>query len=166
VRIGDLATKAGVSPSLLRYYEEQGLLSSTRSEAGYRIYGPDALGRLGFIKRAKALGLSLEEVRRLVQTPSPMPESLEELRHVIAHKLVDTQSRIAELEALRGELEALHVRLGRAEPPCGHLGDCGCWLPTEQEVRLMTIELRDAECCDCCPGECPCEAEGCGCTEE
>ena len=163
MRIGELAKRAGVSTSLLRYYEEQGLLTSLRTETGYRVYRQDAVGRLGFIRRAKALGLSLDEVRQLVLEPGEATESLERLRHVIAHKLVDTQGRIAELEALRGELEALHVRLGRAAPPCGHIGDCECWLPTEKEVTQMTIELIAAECGECCGDACPCDDTDCDC---
>lgn len=91
MRIGELAKQAGLSTSLLRYYEDQGLLmSSSRTEAGYRVYGPDAAGRLGFIKRAKTLGLSLREIRRLIQEPTNSSTELARLSHAIAHKLADT----------------------------------------------------------------------------
>ncbi|MEX2598539.1 MAG: MerR family transcriptional regulator [Dehalococcoidia bacterium] len=166
MRIGELAGKAGVSTSLLRYYEEQGLLQPARTESGYRQYPPEAFGRLGFIKRAKTLGLSLDEIRQLLRDPVPAEQALARLRHVIAHKLVDTQRRIAELETLRTELETLHVRLGRSGPPCGHLGECACWLPTQEEVTQMTIEVREAACCDCCDeSACTCCEDGCDCCQ-
>ena len=110
---------------------------SVRSEAGYPLYGPKALGRIGFIQRAKALGLTLREVPLRVQQPTEPGTDLTRLRHAFAHKLVDTRRRIAELETLRAELEALHGRLGGLRPPCGHLGDCSYWLPTGEEMGCM-----------------------------
>ena len=99
LRITELARRAGVSAPTLRYYEEVGLLRpAVRSEAGYRLYGPEALGRIGFIQRAKALGLTLREIRLLVQEPTELGVDLARLGHALAHKLADTRRRIAELE--------------------------------------------------------------------
>ena len=70
MRIAELARRGGVSTATLRFYEEQGLLApATRTGAGYREYDGAAVHRLGFIRRAKALGLSLREVRSLVREP-------------------------------------------------------------------------------------------------
>ena len=67
MKIGELAELGGVAPSALRYYEAQGLLSPVdRTESGYRVYDSAALGRLGFIRRAQALGLSVRQIRRLL----------------------------------------------------------------------------------------------------
>src|SRR5438105_1037552 len=140
VRIGQLAKDAGVAPSALRYYEEAGLLTPVeRTEAGYRLYSTEAIGRLRFIQRAQALGLSLKEIQELVAAPAADAAAERgRLQHVVAHKLAVTEQRLADLGALRAELEAMYVRLTRAPgPDCGHVGDCGCWLPTEQEVRAM-----------------------------
>ena len=170
IRIGELAKLAGVSTSALRYYEEAGLLGpAARTEAGYRMYGPEALGRLQFVQRAKALGLSLQEVRQLLASPAAdVGAERDRLRHLVAHKLADTRARIAELQALDQELESLYLRLLRAPgPECGHVGDCGCWLATDEEVKAMANEVSccSAPCCqDCacslgqscdCP-DCPC----------
>src|ERR671939_410630 len=102
IRIGGLAKLARGSTSALRYYEEAGLLGpAARTEAGYRIYGPEAAGRLQFVQRAKALGLSLEEVRQLLATPpADVAVERDRLRHVVAHKLAETRARIAELHTL------------------------------------------------------------------
>jgi DNA-binding transcriptional MerR regulator len=162
-RIGELAKAGTVSTSLLRYYEEQGLLNPvTRSETRYRLYGSDAIGRLAFIQRAKSLGLTLREIRSLVQEPGDAATDLARLRHIIAHKLADTKQRIAELETLQDELEGLYLRLGHLAVSCGHVGDCQCWLPTGEEVKQMNAAVRKAECCTCC--DCPCQCDDGTCT--
>jgi DNA-binding transcriptional MerR regulator len=66
--IGELARRAGVRPSAIRYYEAKGILRSPgRSANGYRLYGPEAIIRLQFIRRSKRLGLNLAEVREVIE---------------------------------------------------------------------------------------------------
>src|SRR5690606_40887755 len=66
--IGELAKLAGVSRSMLRYYEEQGLLKpAARSAAGYRLYAPEAAQTLLFIQRAQRLGFSLADIQILLE---------------------------------------------------------------------------------------------------
>ena len=172
MRIAELARRAGVSNAALRYYEAQGLLAPTgRTEAGYRLYGRDALGRLGFIQRAKALGLSLREVRALLREPRERTDAagdVDRLRAAVAHKLTDTRRRIGELQTLARELEALQEHLGRGKPWCGRIGDCGCWLPTREEVIKMTELERetgaDDACATDCADDCSCDCgDDCGC---
>lgn len=162
LRIGELAKRVGLATSALRYYEEAGLLGpARRSEAGYRLYGPEAVGRVEFVQRAKALGLTLAEIRRLTASPAgDRREEAGQVRHLVAHKLAETRRRLGELRALEGELEQLYVRLLRAPAPdCGHLGDCACWLPTEEEVKTMREEVRASAAADCgC-----CDDPDCGC---
>jgi DNA-binding transcriptional MerR regulator len=131
-----------------------GLLGpASRAEAGYRIYGGEAIGRLQFFQRAKTLGLSIQEVRQLLTSPqSDVGTERDRLRHLVAHKLAETRSRIAE-------------RLLRVPgPDCGHLGDCGCWLPTDEEVKTVAKEVA---CCGqlCCPA-CACShGQSCDCSD-
>ena len=169
MRIGELAKRASVSTATLRYYEELGLISpAVRTAAGYRVYGCDALGRLGFIKRAQSLGLSLQEIRRLVSEPAGSPTDQARLRHAVAHKLADTRRRITELVTLAHELDALQARLGHGTVSCGRVGDCSCWLPTNEEVTIMTAEPRNTGGCNCCG--CTCPSDGacscCGCPDQ
>jgi DNA-binding transcriptional MerR regulator len=165
MRIGELARTAGLAPSALRYYEQAGLLpAGRRSEAGYRLYGPEAFGRLAFIRRAQALGLSVREIRRLVEGPHAGSDAeLSKLRRVVAHKLAEVERRVQELTGLRSDLEALYVRLLRAPglADCGHVGDCACWLPTEEEVRAMATDVQSVSDCSCC--DCPDCGDDCGC---
>jgi DNA-binding transcriptional MerR regulator len=171
MRIGQLAKKVGIAPSALRYYEEAGLLEPTdRTPAGYRLYPEAAVGRLQFIERAKTLGLSMREIQVLLESPKAgSADERSRLRHLVAHKLAETRSRVTKLEELRGELERLYLRLDRTPgPECGHLGDCACWLPTEEEVMRMSHETKGTEGCSCCGCECPgtdghCSCCGCSC---
>ncbi len=159
MRIAELARETGVSTSALRYYEARGLLrADARTPAGYRVYGCQAVGRVGFIQRAKTLGLSLAEIEALIRERSGPAEELR-IRHAIAHKLADTERRLAQLETLRSELLAMQERLKGGNPGCGRVGDCECWLPTDKEARLMA-----ANACSCCGCTCqPDECGGCGC---
>ncbi|HZT96100.1 MAG TPA: MerR family transcriptional regulator [Chloroflexota bacterium] len=160
--IKDVSAETGVSRSALRYYEDEGLLApSGRTAAGYRLYDCSAVGRVGFIQRAKSLGLGIREIKQLLQEPSDPATDGQRLRHTIAHKLHDTERRIDELETLRVELEALQARLGSAGGPgCGRIGDCECWLPTHKEVELMAQNA--CTCCDCtCPNDGTCTCCGC-----
>ncbi|HEV3312162.1 MAG TPA: MerR family transcriptional regulator [Chloroflexota bacterium] len=162
LRINDLSRQSGVASSALRYYEEAGLLApSSRTEAGYRLYDAGAVCRVGFIRRAKALGLTIREIQQLVREPADPATDQGRLRHAISHKLADTEHRIAELQTLRDELEALQARLGSTGGlNCGRVGDCECWLPTEKEVKAMATEA--CSCCDCtCPNDGTCTCCGC-----
>lgn len=164
MRIAELAERTGVSASALRYYEARGLLrADARTLAGYRLYRLPAVGRVGFIQRAKALGMSLREIEALLREAAEPPAQAR-IRHAVAHKLAQTQARIAELEALRSELLLMERRLNGGNPGCGHIGDCECWLPNDTEVAMAIQNVEGCSCCGCtCPstdGECGC----CGCS--
>ncbi len=172
MRIGQLAKAAGVATSALRYYDAAGLLGpATRSEAGYRIYQPGAVGRLQFIRRAQALGLSLREVRELLESrDGDVGAERDRVRHAVAHKLAVTRQRVAALQSLEEELQSLYIRLLRTPgPECGHVGDCACWLPTHQEVKMMDQEIaccgqEGCPDCSCTRGE-PCDCPDCPCCQ-
>ena len=67
ITIGAVARRAGVGIDTIRYYEREGLLPEPQRRAsGYRDYGPDVVERLRFIRRAKDLGFTLEEIRELL----------------------------------------------------------------------------------------------------
>lgn len=113
MRIGQLAALAGVSKDTLRFYEARGLIRSERGANGYRLY-PEGTARLvAYIRTAQRLGFSLSEIGghlpALWQTAEPDAAVAGLLRDKIA--VID--GRIAELTALRNELES---RLGEACP--------------------------------------------------
>jgi len=109
--IGRLAREAGVQPATLRYYERLGLLRPERRTAsGYRLYGPGALGRLRFIRRAQALGFSLEEVAQLLALSEDRRAPAAEVKRIARARLADVEARIRDLERIREGLKALEAR--------------------------------------------------------
>lgn len=106
--IAEVCERTGLSPRTVRYYEEIGLLPGVRRRAGgRRIYGPDALERLGFIHRLKRLGLCLAEIRELNDVHAlggSTAAMLARLHDLLDLHVADVDRRIAELSALRAEL--------------------------------------------------------------
>jgi MerR family redox-sensitive transcriptional activator SoxR len=69
--IGEVAARSGMAPSALRYYEEQGLISSSRTPGGARRYARSVLRRLAVIRAARNVGLALPEIRAALETLPP-----------------------------------------------------------------------------------------------
>ena len=115
--IAEMRSHAGVSARTLRYYEEMGLLPGVRRRAGgRRVYGADDLERLRFISRLKALGLSLAEIKELNAVygiGGSTRAMLARLDELLARHRADVEARIAELVALREEIDAYRDRVGR-----------------------------------------------------
>jgi DNA-binding transcriptional MerR regulator len=111
LRIGAVAAAAGVGVQTLRYYERRGLLTAARrTAAGYREYGPDAIRRVAFIRRAQAMGFTLDEIRALLTL------RVREAKRCQAVKLsaAAARTRVREhLETLR-RMDAVLGRLIRA----------------------------------------------------
>jgi Hg(II)-responsive transcriptional regulator len=121
VRTSELAERAGVNPQTLRYYERRGLLASPRrSTSGYREYPADALARLRFIKRARALGFSLDEAEELLHLAGGGPAACDAARELAAARLADIEARVADLARMRDSLAELVTRcdLPRADRAC------------------------------------------------
>lgn len=136
LKIGEVARMAGVPAKTLRYYEEFGLISPARQEeSGYRVYGWRELEQIEFVRRAKLMGLSLEQIRSLVELaengePSGVLPHLEEL---LDRKLEETERELEELRALRESLIEYRDRVSVAEEEnlcrCAERGKdefCGC----------------------------------------
>jgi MerR family transcriptional regulator, copper efflux regulator len=145
-RISDVASKTGFSPPTLRYYERIGLLPEPeRTPAGYRVFTEQHLRLLGFIARAKRLGLPLEEIRTLAEAWSRQDcrATRGQLEALVQSKLAEVRHRIGDLVALREQLEEIHTDLcGRPAPArCGP--DCGCDIEVRQvdldTVRALTL---------------------------
>ena len=89
IPIGEAAARLGLSTSALRYYDERDLVCPPARHAGRRMYGPEELRRLAFVKIAHRLGLPLETVAAVLDAPSPqwrqtVREQIAELDNVIA----------------------------------------------------------------------------------
>ncbi|MDH4174732.1 MAG: Hg(II)-responsive transcriptional regulator [Betaproteobacteria bacterium] len=109
--IGRLAQRAGVNVETIRYYQRLNLLEEpAKPPGGVRRYAEDAIARIQFIKRAQDLGFSLAEIRRLLRLGDP--QSCGEARALASEKLALVESRVADLQRLRGVLKDL---IGRCD---------------------------------------------------
>src|SRR5262249_42349231 len=108
--VGKLARKAGVRPSAIRYYEAQGILRSpNRSASAYRLYGAETVVLLQFIRRARELGFSLDEIRQVIEVSRQNPPCGLS-RRLIAQHLAIVESEIYRLSSLGDRLERLMNR--------------------------------------------------------
>jgi Zn(II)-responsive transcriptional regulator len=106
--IGKLARQVDLSVETLRYYERRGLIEPRqRSEAGYRLYQPDVVRRLRFIRRAQALGFSLDEIADLLALSANPDASAGEVKALTQAKIEDIEQRIRDLERMRQALSGL-----------------------------------------------------------
>ncbi len=108
MKIGELAQRSGVGIDTVRYYERERLLpEAQRLASGYRVYGDADLKRLRFVRRAKALGFTLPEIRDLLALSDHREQDMAALKDAATEKLADVQARLAELDRMRGALETL-----------------------------------------------------------
>jgi MerR family transcriptional regulator, mercuric resistance operon regulatory protein len=104
--IGRLAGRAGVHIETVRYYQHLGLMPTPARPAGsIRRYGPDAVDRLRFVKRAQELGFSLDEVKLLLELSSG--EHCAETRKLAEHKARLVEQKISDLRGIQSALNTL-----------------------------------------------------------
>ena len=117
MRIGELAAAAGTTTKTLRFYEDSGLLPPTeRAANGYRNYGPEALVRLDFIRRGRVAGLSLAQIREVIDMRDAGDAPCHHVYELLTARLVDVDRQIADLEALRAALVQRRDLAGKADP--------------------------------------------------
>jgi len=110
MRIGELAARFGLNPKTIRYYEEIGLLKrADRTESGYRLYTRQDVERLGFIRRAKMLGLSLDEIRDILSVQQKGSPPCSQVLGLIDTKISAIDRQMDELETFRTELTTLRA---------------------------------------------------------
>src|SRR2546427_12375810 len=101
IAIGGLSKHTGTSVETVRYYERIGLLPApARRSGGYRLYGTNHVKRLNFIRRARVLGFSLAEVRKLLTLADQRSRPCAEVRAVAAAHLEDVKGKVADLKAM------------------------------------------------------------------
>jgi len=116
ITIGELAQACEVSRDTLRFYERERLLPAPkRSAAGYRLYRQEDASRVRFVRRAQALGLTLDDIRELLQVRSlKTPEQCRRVAARLETRVAAVDERIGELEAFREELLRSLKRCERA----------------------------------------------------
>lgn len=108
MKIGTLAKRADVAIDTVRYYERQGLLPApVRLASGYRDYDDGDVSRLRFIRRAKALGFTLAEIRELMELSARRDDDMAGMKSAAQQKLADVDAKLAELQRIRQGLTDL-----------------------------------------------------------
>jgi Cd(II)/Pb(II)-responsive transcriptional regulator len=108
MKIGTLSTRTGTPVETIRYYEREGLLPAPpRSEGNYRLYGEAHAERLAFIRRGRALGMNLDEIRALLRLKDEPQADCAEVNTLLDAHIAHVAQRVAELQALSAQLQAL-----------------------------------------------------------
>lgn len=123
--ISEVARESGVSPKTIRYYEQVGLIGpAQRGANGYRLYDQRAVEVLRFVKRARDLGFTVEEVGELLALWNDPDRAAAEVKAVAARHLERIEAKLRELEALRRTVDDLvHRCHGSDRPDCPILDD-------------------------------------------
>lgn len=142
--IGEVARRAGVATSVLRYYERIGLLPPPERVGGQRRYDADVLGKLGFIRVAQNAGFKLREIEELLDGSEDTGDLGTSIRSLSTRKLDEVEALLERTLVMKGWLEKAK--------------DCGCSTPEEcalfpaageshpaSELALRMIEL-DVSC--------------------
>jgi DNA-binding transcriptional MerR regulator len=130
LRVSELADRAGVSASTVRFYERIGLLSPARRAVnGYRLFDDSALDELALVQRAKGIGMTLDDIAALVETwPKGECRILQaRLRAYLAGQIDKVRGQRRELGEFERQLQVVLGRLTARDPGpelCGR--DCGC----------------------------------------
>lgn len=100
IQIGELSRRTGCNIETIRYYERIGLMPAPPRRGRYRSYGNEDVSRLGFVRRARELGFTLDEVRALLDLAAGGRASCAEVRDLAAGHLKDVRARIADLKRM------------------------------------------------------------------
>lgn len=119
IQIGELSRRTGCNIETIRYYERIGLLPAPPRRGRYRSYSREDVGRLGFVRRARELGFTLDEVRALLGLAGGGQASCAEVRTLAASQLTDVRTRIADLKRMERVLtESVRACDAGQDPGC------------------------------------------------
>ena len=136
MKIGDLARAVGTTVKTIRFYEDAGLIpAAPRTESGYRIYEKADVERLEFIRSAKRLGMSLEEIRGVLQLHDLNEPTCVHVRALLDDKIARIELALKELRDFRRELASLRDKAGDLEDCCPTGGNI-CGIVERSEVTL------------------------------
>ena len=124
LKIGEVSQASGIGIEALRFYERSGLLGKpARSQSGYRLYDEGVIERLGFIKKAQALGFSLDEITRIISDALNGASPCDEVREIVRRRLSELDERMREMRRYRKELAGTLEEWDKVGRAPGHI--CG-----------------------------------------
>ena len=124
MNIGEIADQIGLPAKTIRYYEEIGLIQPGRDSNGYRVFAQNDAHKLAFLGRARALGFSIEECRKLMALYEDKARASSDVKALAQEHLSDIESKIRQLEEMRQTLSHLVASCaGDDRPDCPILTD-------------------------------------------
>jgi DNA-binding transcriptional MerR regulator len=107
IKIGTVAKRTGLRSSAIRYYEAHGLLCCQRLPNGYRVYDDDTIAALRFLHRAQGFGITLREIKQLLELSGRGQQPCTRVRELARRHLQEVELKLQELQSLRLELRRL-----------------------------------------------------------
>ncbi|MGF1600782.1 MAG: heavy metal-responsive transcriptional regulator [Thermosynechococcaceae cyanobacterium] len=139
MRVSEVARHFNLNPQTLYFYERIGLIPSPeRNESGYRIFAPPDLERLSLIERAKTLGLTLDEIKEILQLQEGQGLTCDEIHQRLLKKLQQIETTIAQLQKLKAELLPLVQRCETEINQQQTTTDCGVFMPDQVQNASRT----------------------------
>jgi MerR family redox-sensitive transcriptional activator SoxR len=143
--IGEVARRAGVATSSIRYYESIGLLPEPYRMSGQRRYDTDVLGKLAFIGVAQGAGFKLEEIKQLVKGIDGRDGMAGQMRSLSTRKLGEVEALLERTKAMKGWLEVAQ------ECGCETPADCALFPaageePVDIDVALTIVHVNGGDC--------------------
>ncbi len=131
MNIGQAAKATGISAKMIRYYEDSGLIGPVaRTASGYRVYGPRDIHTLGFIKRSRDMGFSVERIGGLLQLWRDRSRHSADVKRMALEHVAVLQQRIAELQDMVATVQTLaDCCAGDERPDCPILSDIATGAP-------------------------------------
>ncbi|HYL15886.1 MAG TPA: heavy metal-responsive transcriptional regulator [Terriglobales bacterium] len=142
-RIGEAAKQTGLSIDTIRFYEKERLLKhSTRTEGGFRLFGPSEIQALKFIRKSQELGFSLSEIRELLILRNEHVPACSHVKELLERKLIDVEQKIEELRTLEHGLKGALRKCVRGLKRTGSSHDA---CPVLEEIGRASGDLGNTE---------------------
>jgi MerR family transcriptional regulator, redox-sensitive transcriptional activator SoxR len=143
--IGEVARRAGVPTSSIRYYERIELLPKPERVSGQRRYRADVLGKLGFIGVAQTAGFKLAEIKELIEGVDSASGMAEPMRTLSARKLDEVEALLERTKAMKGWLEVAKS-CGCASPSECALFDAPEEALADPDLALRLVQVAGKDC--------------------
>jgi MerR family transcriptional regulator, redox-sensitive transcriptional activator SoxR len=143
--IGEVARRAGVATSSIRYYERRGLLPEPERVHGQRRYDTAVLGKLGFIGVAQSAGFKLREIKDLIDGVDSADGMGQQMRSLSSRKLDEVEALLQRTKAMKGWLEVAK------ECGCASPAECALFAapgeePAELDLALQVVTVAGKDC--------------------